>query len=147
MRHMDRPQLESLASGIPGVMGPANPLQAGQARYELVMRDREYAEQQEQDRRAYEDERERSRRKFEMDRDSDRENFELKMFDEAGVREAARQNFEENLAQRQMDHATALAREQLDTARAAAKAAKWAAWAAGVAALGAIGQIIVAALK
>jgi hypothetical protein len=31
------------------------------------------------------------------------------MFDEAGLREAARQKFEEELAQRQMDHASALA--------------------------------------
>jgi hypothetical protein len=33
----------------------------------------------------------------------------LTMFDEAGLREAARQKFEEALAQRQMDHASALA--------------------------------------
>jgi hypothetical protein len=54
MRDMDRAQLEALASGIPGVMGGANPLQAGQARYELLVRDREYAEQQEKSRREFE---------------------------------------------------------------------------------------------
>jgi hypothetical protein len=69
------------------------------------------------------------------------------MFDEAGLREAARQAFEEKLAQRQMEHAAALAREQLNTAQAAASAAKMAAWAAVAAALGAIGQVIVAVLK
>jgi hypothetical protein len=90
----------------------------GRARVELLRRDNEYAEEQEL-----------SRRKFETDH------------------QAARQNFEENLAQRQMDHALALAKEQLATAQAAARAAKWAAWAAGVAALGAIGQVIVAVLK
>jgi hypothetical protein len=90
----------------------------GQARVELLRRDNEYAEEQE-----------RSRRKFET------------------YHQAARQDFEEKLAQRQMDHAAALAKEQLDTAQSAARAAKMAAWAAGIAALGAIGQIIVAALK
>lgn len=43
MRDRDRAQLEALASGI----GGASPLQAGQARYEMLLRDREYAEEQE----------------------------------------------------------------------------------------------------
>jgi hypothetical protein len=90
----------------------------GRARTELLRRDNEYAEEQE-----------RSRRKFETDH------------------QAARQDFEEKLAQRQMDHAAVLTREQLHTAQAAAKAAKLAAWAATAAALGAIGQVIVAVLK
>ena len=59
---------------------------------------------------------------------------------------AARQ-FDEALAQRQMDQASKLAREQLSTAQAAASAAKWAAGAAVLAALGAIGQVIVAIAK
>ena len=139
-RDWERNRLEGAAHGaVTGDLGPA--------RAELLRRDREYAEEQEKSRRTYEDERERSRRKFETDLASDRENFELKMFDDAGMRGAARQDFEEKLAQRQMDHAAVLAKEQLDTARSAARAAKMAAWAAGVAALGAIGQIIVAALK
>jgi len=128
---IDPVTLENYAAGR-----PRDAPNLGHARVELMRRDHEYAEDQE-----------RSRRKFEADRNSDRENFDLKMFDAAGVREAARQEFEENLAKRQMDHAAALAKEQLDTAQAAARAAKMAAWAAGVAALGAIGQIIVAALK
>jgi hypothetical protein len=117
---VDRITLENYAAGRPRDFP-----NLGAARVELLRRDNEYAEQQE-----------RSRRTFETD-----------MFEAVGKREAARQEFEEKLAQRQMDHAAALASEQLNTARAAAKAAKWAAWAAGVAALGAIGQIIVAALK
>jgi hypothetical protein len=45
-----------------------------------------------------------------------------------------------------MDHASELAKEQLDTAQAAARAAKMAAWAAGVAALGAVGIIVATAV-
>jgi hypothetical protein len=89
-----------------------------EARAEREWRDREYAEGQEI-----------SRRKFETDH------------------QANRQDFEEKLAQRQMDHSATLPKAQLDTAQAAARAAKWAAWAAGVAALGAIGQVIVAIVK
>ena len=73
--------------------------------------------------------------------------FEREMSAAADTREASRQKFDDELAQRQMDHATKLAREQLDTAQAAARAAKMAAWAAGIAALGAIGQVIVAIVK
>ena len=54
MRDMGRAQLEAWASGIPGVMGPPNPAQAGQARYELLLCDREHAEQQERSRRDFE---------------------------------------------------------------------------------------------
>jgi hypothetical protein len=131
-RRMERVKLEAAAAGLPQDRQDHRVI----AKAEIVRRDRGYAEEQEL-----------SRRKFETDRDSDRQNHELRMFNEAGIREAARQEFEENLAQRQMDHAASLEREQLDTAQAAARAAKMAAWAAGVAALGAIGQIIVAALK
>ena len=73
--------------------------------------------------------------------------FEREMSAAADMREASRQKFDEELARRQMDHASKLAREQLGTAQAAARAATMAAWAAGVAALGAIGQVIVALLK
>jgi hypothetical protein len=73
--------------------------------------------------------------------------FEREMSAEADTREASRQKFDDELAQRQMDHASKLAKEQLDTAQAAARAATMAACAAGVAALGAIGQIIVALVK
>jgi hypothetical protein len=62
----------------------------------------------------------------------------------ADAREASRQKFDDELAQRQMDHGATLAKDQLNTAQAAARAAKFAAWAAGVAALGAIGQLGVA---
>jgi hypothetical protein len=70
--------------------------------------------------------------------------FEREMSTAADAREASRQKFDDELAQRRMDHAAAVAKEQLDTAQAAARAAKWAAVAAGVAALGAIGQLFVA---
>jgi hypothetical protein len=92
------------------------------AKAEIVWRDREYAEDQENSRRE----------------------FEREMSAAADAREVNRQKFDEALAQRQMDHSSKLAREQLNTAQAAAKAAKWAAWAAGIAALGAIGQLVVA---
>jgi hypothetical protein len=46
-----------------------------------------------------------------------------------------------------MEHASRLAEEQLNTARAAARAAKWAAAAAAVTALGVIAQAIIAILK
>jgi hypothetical protein len=54
MRDTDRAQLEAWASGIPDFSGRANPLQAGQARYELLLRDREHAEEQEKSRQAFE---------------------------------------------------------------------------------------------
>jgi hypothetical protein len=44
MRGMDRAQLEALASGITSGSGAANPALAGQARYELLLRDREHAD-------------------------------------------------------------------------------------------------------
>jgi hypothetical protein len=47
----------------------------------------------------------------------------------------------------QLDHAAALAKEQLDTAQAAARAAKMASWAAAAAAAGAIAQAIIAIVK
>lgn len=73
--------------------------------------------------------------------------FDREISAAADAREASRQRFDDELTQRQMDHASKLARQQLNTAQAAAKAAKWAAWAAGVAALGAIVQVIVAIVK
>jgi hypothetical protein len=133
IRGLDRARLEAAAAaGFPKTILDRNDM----AKAEIVRRDRQYLEEQGW-----------SRRKFETDRDSDREKLERELSDAAEAREAARQGFEEKLAQRQIDHAAALAREQLDTAQAAARAAKMPAWAAGVAALGAIGQIIVAALK
>jgi hypothetical protein len=118
IRAMRRAQLERAATPALNSLMDAERDRVTRARAELVWRDHEYAEAQET-----------SRRKFETDH------------------QAARQDFEEKLAQRQMDHAAKLAREQLNTVQAAAKAAKWAAWAAGVAALGAIGQIIVAFVR
>jgi hypothetical protein len=70
--------------------------------------------------------------------------FEREMSTAADARQARQQKSDEELEQRQIDHAAKLAKEQLDTAHAAARAAKWAAVAAGVAALGAIGQLVVA---
>ena len=74
------------------------------AKAEIVWRDREYAEDQENSRRE----------------------FEREMSAAADAREVNRQKFDEALAQRHMDHSSKLAREQLNTAQAAAKAAKWA---------------------
>jgi hypothetical protein len=54
MRDMDRAQLEALASGITSGSGGANPARAGHARYELLLRDRELAEEQEKSRREFE---------------------------------------------------------------------------------------------
>ena len=106
----------ALGMGMDQGSGPAT------VKAEIVWRDREYAEDQENSRRE----------------------FEREMSAAADAREVNRQKFDEALAQRQMDHSSKLAREQLNTAQAAAKAAKWAAWAAGIAALGAIGQLVVA---
>jgi hypothetical protein len=95
------------------------------ARDQDLRRDREYAQQQEQSRRQ----------------------FETTLFNAEGERQAKRQEFESALAQRQMDHATALAKEHLGAAQSAARAAKFAAWATGAAALGAFTQAVIAALK
>lgn len=97
----------------------------GRAKVELIKRDHDYAEQQEQSRRQ----------------------FEQKLFEAQGKREVQRREFEQALAKQQMDHASTLAHEQLDTARAAATAAKRAAWAAGIAAVGSIAQAIIAYFK
>ena len=73
--------------------------------------------------------------------------FEREMSAAADAREASRQKFDEDLAQRQMDHASKLGREQLDTAMGTKKAANRAMWAAWAAAAGAIAQVIVALMK
>ena len=73
--------------------------------------------------------------------------FEREMSAEADAREASRQKFDEELAQRQMDHASKLGREQLATAQGTEKAANRAMWAAWAAAAGAIAQVIVALMK
>ena len=123
IRAMTQAQLEVVARVTRQM--PDQARRMAYARVELIRRDREYAEKQEDDRR-----------------DCGRE-----MSEAAKAREAGRQKFDEELAQRQMDHAAALAKEQLDTAQAAARAAKWAAGAAFLAALGAITQVIVAYMK
>ena len=73
--------------------------------------------------------------------------FAREMSAAADAREASRQKFDEDLAQRQMDHASKLGREQLDTAMGTKKAANRAMWAAWAAAAGAIAQVIVALMK
>ena len=88
---MDRATLEMLASGVTSHAGFADPTRLGRAKAELIRRDREYAEQQEQ-----------SRREFEMAR-----------FNAESDRDVKRKQFEEALAERQMAHATSLAKEQL----------------------------------
>jgi hypothetical protein len=59
----------------------------GACKAELIRRDREYAEEREQSRRAYEDQREGERREF-----------EIKMFEAAGNRAAVQQEHDEKLA-------------------------------------------------
>jgi hypothetical protein len=120
-RAMDRARLEIYAARLPIDQGHS----VGAANAEIIRRDREYADQQEQSRRQ----------------------FETTLDNAAAQRETMRQQSEEALAQRQMDHTTALAKEQVGAAQSAAKAAKWAAAATGVAALGAIAQAVIAALK
>ena len=83
-RTMDIVRLETLALGLP----PDTTSQRPAARLELLRRDREYAEQQERERREWETK-----------------------------HQAARQEFEEKLADRQMDHAAALARDSLTLLR------------------------------
>jgi hypothetical protein len=53
-RDVDRALLEGLASGVTSTAAGPDPAQVGQARHELLVRDREYAEQQEQSRRDFE---------------------------------------------------------------------------------------------
>jgi hypothetical protein len=117
-RGMDRVQLEQIVTGSPVGIMPDQVSKIVHAKAELVRRGSEAVKKQEI-----------SRRNFETDH------------------QAARQQFEEKLAQRQMDHASSLAREQLDTAQSAARAARMAAWAAAAAAVGAIAQAIIAILK
>jgi hypothetical protein len=90
----------------------------GRAKVELLKRDHAYAEAQELDRRQYEDD-----------------------------RAATRRDFEDRLMRRQMKHASALASEQLDTARSARNAARCAAGAAIMAAIAALAQVIISAVK
>jgi hypothetical protein len=97
---------------------PEQARRIGYARAELLRRDLEDADERERDRREWE-----------------------------SKHQAARQEFEEKLVEGQMVHAAALAREQLNTAQAAARAAKMAAWAAIAAALGAIAQAVIAIVK
>jgi hypothetical protein len=54
LRDMDPAQLEALASGRTTTSGVIDPRRVGEARYELQVRDREYAEQQEKSRREFE---------------------------------------------------------------------------------------------
>jgi hypothetical protein len=114
-RTMLRSQLEEIAARP---VGNSPPNVVGFAKAELLRRDREYAEQEEQSRREWETK-----------------------------HQAARQVFEEKLTKRQMDHAAAIAKKQLDTARGAKWAAISAAIAAFLSAAGAIGQVIIAITK
>lgn len=118
----DQPRWQVELSAVPG---NANFQTQGAGRAELVRRDREYAESQEQSRRE----------------------FEMALFNAEGERDVKRKQFEEALAERQMAHATALAKEQLGAAQSAAKAARLAAWATAFAAIAAIAQAVIAAIK
>jgi hypothetical protein len=106
------------------VLEDNNPQWRGDARAEIVRRDREYAEQQEQSRRE----------------------FQKAMFDAEGDREVERRQFDQALADEQMDHATALADKQLTAATAVATATQRALWAASFAAAGALIQAAAAVI-
>src|SRR5262249_104066 len=67
--------------------------------------------------------------------------------DYAEEQERSRRKYEDELAQRQMNHAPKLGKEELESGRGAAKAANWAAIAAGLSAIGAIIQAILTARK
>ena len=54
LRHMPRAELEARAIGFIAPSGHASGLQRGEARYELILRDQEYDEQQEKSRRDFE---------------------------------------------------------------------------------------------
>jgi hypothetical protein len=129
-RDRDRSMVEATASGA-----TVDTRQAGLARAELIRRDREYAEAQEQTRR----------------------DFETGLFNAESERQAKRQEFEEALVRRQMEHAAALAQRQMDhaaeladkqlaAAADVAKATKWAVWATALAAFGALVQGAVAVI-
>src|SRR5438874_1513851 len=119
-RKLDRAALEGLASEK-----NFDSRYFGAARTELVRLDRAYAEEQEEQRRT----------------------FERGMFNAESDRDAKRKQFEEALAERQMAHATELAKDQVGAAQSAARAARLAAWATAVAALGAVAQAVIAAIK
>jgi len=93
VRQMDRAQLERTAAIV-----SADVSQTGQARAELVRSDRYRLKN-----------RSAPGASLRLIAIRTGQITRLTMFDEAGLREAARQKFEEELAQRQMDHASALA--------------------------------------
>ena len=90
---------------------------------------------------------ERRRRKWEEEQATRREKFESTLFNAAGERDVKRKQFEEKLADRQMEHATALTDKQLETARSVARATRLAAWAAGLSALGAVVMAIMEVVR
>jgi actin-related protein len=96
----------------------------GDAAAEIVRRDHEYAEKQEQSRR----------------------DFEMAMFNAESDREAKRRQFDRALADEQMAHATALADKQLTAATAVATATQRALWAAAAAGIGALIQAAAAVI-
>jgi Na+-translocating ferredoxin:NAD+ oxidoreductase RnfC subunit len=124
---VDRATLEMIASGATSAAGAANldPRNLGRAKAEAIRRDRLYDLEKEQDRRQ----------------------FETTLDNAASQRAAMRQEFETELAQRQMDHATALADKQLAAATAVATATQRALWAASFAAAGALIQAAAAVIK
>jgi len=78
-RDQDRAVVEAVASGVMTHSGTVNVVQLGLAKAELIRRDREHVEAQEQ-----------SRQLFELHCDTNRVNHDLKMFEEAGLRETSR---------------------------------------------------------
>src|SRR5436309_14572199 len=86
-RSMERATLEMMASGVTSAAGYLDPTKLGLAKAELIRRDREYAEQQEQSRRSYEDQRE-----------ANRLTSESEMFNASGKRAVIQQQQAEKLA-------------------------------------------------
>src|SRR5579862_4676392 len=93
-RRANRSEVEAWASAATSASGAVNVRVLGLARAELVRRDGEYAEQQEQSRRDYEDRRE-----------ADRRDFEIKRFELEGRRLSDQQEQQERLAKMQVEAA------------------------------------------
>jgi len=130
-RSVSRAQLEEIAHGSMYSAGTQSAQDVAMAKVELIRRDREFAEAQEQSRRAYEDQREATRREF-----------EIKMFEAAGNRAAVQQQHAEKLAQMQAnaarDAATIQAQATQQSAERQVRVARWSAYAAIAAAIAAL---------
>jgi hypothetical protein len=131
-RDMDRAEVEAIASGRTTSNGRLDVRELGGARAELVRRDQEYAEQQEEAHREFEREMERSR----TEREKNRQQFDAAFAREN--REVARETV------RLQAEAT---REAVERQIRIGRLAAWAAVASALAAMFAVAVTIIQALK